>query len=113
LNFGRTPEALNALRVAEATSEKHSDYWGVEATAERLFTFAKTLAGGDDSKFQTMKNAFLEGFRQAAGARGGNLPSISFQTRDRVLEMFNQWESEINARKNPIEPQATTGTETK
>jgi hypothetical protein len=100
LRFGRTPEALNALRVAEATSEKHTDYWGVEATAERIFTFAKTLAGGDDSKFQTMKNAFLEGFRQASGARGGSLPSISHQTRDRVLEMFDQWESEINARNN-------------
>jgi hypothetical protein len=98
LNFGRSPDALNALRAAEATSEKHDDYWGVEATAERIFTFAKTLAGGDDSKFQLMKNAFLEGFRQASGARGGNLPSISFQTRDRVLEMFNQWESEIAAR---------------
>jgi hypothetical protein len=60
-----------------------------------------------------MKNAFLEGFRQASGARGGNLPSISFQTRDRVLEMFDQWESEINARKNPIEPQAANGTEKK
>jgi hypothetical protein len=106
LKFGRSPEGLNALRAAEATSAKHSDYWGVEATAERIFTFAKTLAGGDDSKFQTMKNAFLEGFRQASGARGGNLPSISFQTRDRVLEMFNAWEQEINARNAPPVPTA-------
>ncbi|MCL2637630.1 MAG: hypothetical protein FWD48_04590 [Oscillospiraceae bacterium] len=104
LNFGKTPEALNALRAAEATSAKHDDYWGVEATAERIFTFAKALAGGDDSKFQTLKNAFLEGFRQASGARGGNLPSISYQTRDRVLEMFNQWEGEINAKKAPPVP---------
>ncbi|MCL2697838.1 MAG: hypothetical protein FWE74_07130 [Oscillospiraceae bacterium] len=108
LNFGKTPDALNALRAAEATSAKHDDYWGVEATAERLFTFAKTLAGGDDSKFQTLKNAFLEGFRQAAGARGGNLPSISYQTRDRVLQMFDQWESEINAKKNGTPAPAET-----
>jgi hypothetical protein len=109
LKFGRSPEALNALRAAEATSAKHDDYWGVEATAERIFTFAKTLAGGDDSKFQTMKNAFLEGFRQAMGARGGSLPSISHQTKDRVLEMFSVWEREIAAKNAPAEPQPANG----
>ncbi|MDR2532153.1 MAG: hypothetical protein LBC82_04850 [Oscillospiraceae bacterium] len=97
--FGNNPIIANALKAAEATSSKHDDYWGVEATAERIFTFAKSLAGDDDSKLETMKNAFMKGFRQAEGARGGKLPGISYQTRDRVLEMFNQWENEISAKK--------------
>jgi hypothetical protein len=93
--------ALNAFNAAEATSAKHDDYWGVEATAERIFTFARTLAGDNDQLFDTMKNAFLKGFNLASRASGNKLPDISTQTRNRVLEMFDSWEKEINARKNP------------
>jgi hypothetical protein len=93
--------ALNAFNAAEATSSKHADYWGVEATAERIFTFAKTLAGDNDELFSTMKNAFLKGFNLAAGAARGRLPDISGQTKARVLELFDAWEAEIAARRNP------------
>ncbi|MCL2109277.1 MAG: hypothetical protein FWH20_08030 [Oscillospiraceae bacterium] len=96
--YGNDPFILDALKAAEATSEKHDDYWGVEATAERLFTFAKTLAGGDDKMFQTMKDSFLKGFSLAEKARGGGLPDISYQTKSRVLEMFDDWEKEIAAK---------------
>jgi hypothetical protein len=100
--FGGNSTIMDAFNKAEATSAKHDDFWGVEATAERIFTFARTLAGDDDSMFQTMKDAFLKGFRAAlgssAGGGRGSLPDISFQTRDRVLEMFDKWEEEIKAR---------------
>jgi hypothetical protein len=99
--FGNNPVIANALKAAEATSAKHDDYWGVEATAERLFTFAKSLAGEDEGMLAKMKSAFLTGFRQAAGASGGKLPSISYQTRDRVLEMFSNYEQELAAKKAP------------
>ena len=93
--------AIAAFNAAEATSEKHADYWGVEAVAERIFTFAKTLAGDNDELFATMKNAFLKGFNLASGARKGSLPDISYQTKSKVLELFDEWEAEINAKKNP------------
>jgi hypothetical protein len=101
--FTPRPFALGAFNAAEATSAKHEDYWGVEATAERLFTFARTLAGDRDDLFDTMKNAFLKGFNLAAGAAGarGKLPDISHQTKERVLELFDEWEAEIAARRNP------------
>jgi len=98
--FGGNETIMNALNAAEATSEKHTDYWGIEATAERIFTFAKNLAGDDDGMFQTLKDAFLKGFKQAEGARGGKLPDISYQTKSRVLEMFDNWEREMNAKKS-------------
>lgn len=91
--------AADAFKAAEATSEKHKDYWGVEATAERIFTFAKSLAGDRDELFETMKNAFLKGFNQASKASGNRLPDISQQTKARVLEMFDEWEAEIKGRK--------------
>ena len=92
--FGAHPDILSALQTAEATSAKHADYWGVEATAERLFTFASTLAGDNPAALEAMRTAFLKGFQQAAGAwsgaGGGKLPSVSYQTRDRVLQMFDE-----------------------
>ncbi|MCL2036669.1 MAG: hypothetical protein FWG83_04695 [Oscillospiraceae bacterium] len=102
--------ALEAFKAAEATSEKYDDYWGVEAVAERIFTFAKTLAGDRDDLFDLMKNSFLKGFNLASGAVKGRLPDISQKTKERVLEYFDAWEAEINARKNP--PPAETETET-
>ena len=98
-----TPKAfaLDAFNKAEATSEKHDDYWGVEATAERIFTFAKALAGDNDRLFDTMKNAFLKGFNLASSAANGKLPDISTQTKNRVLELFDGWKAEIDARANP------------
>jgi len=107
--FGNNPIISNALQAAEATSAKHDDYWGVEATAERLFTFASSLAGDDEGQLAKMRAAFLKGFKAAEGIRGGNLPSISYQTRDRVLEMFDKRASELAARKNPpTAPPATS-----
>ncbi|MCL2633909.1 MAG: hypothetical protein FWD34_05270 [Oscillospiraceae bacterium] len=102
--YNPLPFALNAFNAAEATSAKHNDYWSVDAVAERIFTFAKTLAGENDELFNTMKNAFLKGFNQAAGARGGKLPDISHQTKSKVMELFDGWEKEIAAKKSaPVE----------
>lgn len=89
---------LNALKSAEATSEG-KDYWSADATADRIFAFAKNLAGDDDEMFKTMKDAFLKGFSQASGAKKGNLPNISYETRDKVLAKFDEWEKEISAKK--------------
>ncbi|MCL2077444.1 MAG: hypothetical protein FWH08_03445 [Oscillospiraceae bacterium] len=110
--FGGNETVMNAFKAAEASSAKHDDYWSVDATAERIFTFAKTLAGDNDEMFQTMKDAFLKGFRQAEGAwrgaGGGKLPGVSYETRDKVLEMFDQWEQEINAKKDEVTTEKKT-----
>ena len=102
--FSKHPDIMSAFQAAEATSAKHADYWGVEATSERLFTFASTLAGDNPAALEAMRTAFLKGFQQAAGAwsgaGGGSLPSISYQTRDRVLEMFDERMNQL-MEKNP------------
>ncbi len=67
-------------------------YWGVKQTSERLLDFAKTISGGDPSKIDLLKNAFKEGFEAAKEAFGGELPEISQQTYDRVMEGFEAWE---------------------
>jgi len=99
------PFAKAAFDKAEATSEKYDDYWGSDAVAERLFTFAKSLAGDRDDMFDKMKNAFLKGFSLAEGSKkseksdGAKLPGVCYETKDKVLAMFDKWEEEIKAKK--------------
>ncbi|MDR0821685.1 MAG: hypothetical protein LBN40_04380 [Oscillospiraceae bacterium] len=92
-------EVRKAYAEAEETSKKHEDYWSVDATAERIYTFARSLAGENDGLFDTMKDAFLKGFDQALGVKKGKLPEISYQTKAKVLEHFDSWAKEIADKK--------------
>ena len=65
-------------------------YWGVDATSQRIIDCANALTGGDPSKIDAMKDAFLKGFKQAEKTWGGKLPEISQRTYDAVLEKFDQ-----------------------
>lgn len=91
--------AEGAFFAAESAVKDTKDYWGAEATSERIFTFAKTLAGDDPDMFDTMKKAFLKGYSQAVGTLGGssNLPSVTTDTYNRVMDKFNSWEKELNS----------------
>jgi len=120
LTYSPQPFAKEAYEKAEATSEKYDDYWGSDAVAERLFTFAKTLAGEKDDMFGKMKNAFLKGFKLAEGAKAGSskdgkLPGVCYETKDKVLGMFDKWEEEIKAKNaekaekaEPAKPESET-----
>jgi len=69
-------------------------YWGANQTSERILDFAKTLSGGDKTKIENLRNAFLDGFKQAKKAFGEALPEISQQTYDKVKAGFDAWEKE-------------------
>lgn len=66
-------------------------YWGVNKTSERILDFAKAISGGDPSKIDLLRNAFQKGYDQAAALWGGELPDISKQTYDKVMEGFDEW----------------------
>jgi len=87
------PEAIQ-LQAQEAISEDGD--WGVEAVADRILEFAQALTGGNPAMIDMMRNAFEEGFAAAERLWGGELPEISQQTRERVLEGFRAWEQEAN-----------------
>ena len=80
-------------KAAQASIEEGGEY-SVDAVAGRIIDFAKALSGGDKSKIETLKNAFVEGFEQARDAFGGTLPEISQQTYDEVMSRFDAWEQE-------------------
>ncbi len=84
-----TVDAATKAKAQEDISE--DGYWGVKQTSERIFEFAKALSGGDKETMEKMKDAFLEGFEQATKAWGQDLPEISQNTYDAVLEKFDTW----------------------
>ncbi len=88
----------NLENISEEAKEQISKdgYWGVEKTAERIFSFAKQSANNDIKKIEVLKSAINLGFEEAKKVWGGELPEISEQTHARIMEKFNQWEEGIN-----------------
>jgi hypothetical protein len=72
-------------------------YWGVEKTSQRIFDFAKNLAGDDPQKLEDARKAVLEGFDQAERIFGGKLPQISHDTKDAVMNKFDSYLANINS----------------
>lgn len=86
-NFTVTAEAKAQAQAAIA----EDGYYGVEQTSERIVDFAKALTGGDASKAEEMREAFIKGFKQATKSWGKELPEISQKTYDAVMEKFDAW----------------------
>jgi hypothetical protein len=86
-----TVDAATKLQAQQDISE--DGYWGVKQTSDRIVDFADALTGGDPSKIEEMREAFKKGFDAAAKAWGGELPEISQQTYDAVMEKFDQMAS--------------------
>jgi hypothetical protein len=90
------------VSAQEAISE--DGYWGVNKTSERIVDFAKALSGGDPSKIPLLKQAVLDGFAEAEKAWGGALPEITGRTRDRIMELFDEWEKSGEAAADEAAP---------
>lgn len=82
-------DAATAAQAKEDISE--NGYWGVKQTSERIFDFAMALSGGDADKMEEMRAAFEKGFKQATGAWGKDLPSISQDTYSAVQDKFDSY----------------------
>ncbi len=92
-------EAVDELRrldaqygSAEATGAVgEDDFWGVEATAQRIFDFAVALSGGDVEKMETLKEVVQKAFEKCEKLCGKTLPDISYRTCDRVDALFDAY----------------------
>lgn len=86
---------VDAATKARAQADIGEDgYWGVEKTSDRILEFAKALSGGDPEVMEKMRTAFDKGFKQAVGAWGKELPSISNNTYDAVMSKFDKFAEE-------------------
>lgn len=86
--------SVDAATKAQAMADVSEDgYYGVKQTSQRLFDFASALAGDDVDQMKKMQDAFEKGFKQAEDLWGGEgkLPKISYETRDAVNKMFDDY----------------------
>lgn len=82
---------VDAATQAQAQKDVAEDgYWGVKQTSERILDFATALTGGDPDKIEEMREAFKKGYKQAEKTWGGELPDISKQTYDAVMNGFDK-----------------------
>ncbi len=82
---------VDAKTIAKAKEDISEDgYYGVKQTSERIVSFAKAVAGNDPKKLEEMRNAVEKGFKQAENMWGGELPEISKQTYDKVMDTFDE-----------------------
>jgi hypothetical protein len=82
---------VDADTKAQAQKDIAEDgYWGVSQTSDRIVQFATSLAGDDTSALEKMRDAFIKGYKQAEKTWGGELPDISKQTYDAVLEKIDK-----------------------
>ena len=83
---------VDAQTKADAQAAISEDgYWGVSQTSQRIFDFAKALAGDDLDKMKEMQAAVEKGFKQAEEAWGGNLPSICGDTKSAIGKLFDDY----------------------
>lgn len=85
-----------AILTQEEAQELVADdgYFGVEQTSDRIFQFAIGVAGGDPSQIDAIKEGVDKGFQEALKAFGGELPDISYDTYDAVIEKLDNWANE-------------------
>ncbi len=86
----------NLITDQEAITKAQEDvsedgYWGVEQTSNRILSFAVALSGGDEELMEEMTEAFKKGFEQATQSWGDELPQLSQDTYDAVLQKFDDW----------------------
>lgn len=83
--------------AVEAQKEVSEDgYWGVNQTSDRLFSFAKALAGNDPTKADSMIEALERGFNEATNAWGGELPELCKQTFEATHKKLTEWRDSAN-----------------
>ena len=100
--IGSTDDMWKALASGKFTADtdtieqakkdiSEDGYWGVAQTSDRIFSFATSLAGGDEAQMQKMKEAVEKGFSEATKSWGKDLPGISTDTHDAVMKKFDDW----------------------
>ena len=84
-----TVDEKTKAQAQEAISE--DGFWGVKQTSQRIFDFAKSLAGDDVELMEKYQKAVEKGFSQAEDAWGGSLPSICGDTHEAINKLFDDY----------------------
>ncbi len=96
ISTGDTTIDLTTLTPEEAQDLISEDgYFGVEKTSQRIVDFAINAYGGDPARLQEMKDAIDQGFVDAQEAFGGELPEISQQTYEAIMDKLDAFAAQF------------------
>jgi len=87
----RDIEVTDEMRAEAQAMVDEGGYFSAEETAARILDFAVAITGGDPGLVDLMRDAVNAGFRQAERRFGGELPEISHQTLQAVMDGFDEW----------------------
>jgi hypothetical protein len=87
----RDIEVTDEMRAEAQEMIDEGGYFSVESTATRLLDFAVAISGGDPARIDLLRDAVQRGFDQAERVFGGELPEISHQTLEAVMNGFDEW----------------------
>ncbi|PHR29423.1 MAG: hypothetical protein COA36_04300 [Desulfotalea sp.] len=93
-------ETMTPVQAEELVAK--DGYFGVEKTAERIFNFAVGIAGNDPSKIDAIREGINSGFQDAMKAFGGELPDISYDTFNAVINKLDEWAESSQSPKSSI-----------
>lgn len=104
-NLGFSAESVNSngyVEIDDATRAEaeamigEDGPLGAKQVSQNILDFAKAISGGDPSKIQVLKDAFLKGFNEVAKMFGGKdkMPEVSRKTYDLVMQGFDAWANE-------------------
>lgn len=111
-----TIEVDDETAVEAAREVAEDGYWGVEQTSDRLFSFAKALAGNNPNQADAMLEALQRGFDEATKSWGGELPELCKKTLEATQKKLAEWrdadkEAETENEVTAAENTANTATE--
>lgn len=87
----RDIEVTDEMRAEAQSMIDEGGYFSVDETAARMLDFAVALTNGDPARIDVMRDAVQRGFAQAERMFGGELPEISHQTLEAVMNGFDEW----------------------
>ena len=88
----------------EAAKEVSEDgYWGVNQTSDRLFSFAKALAGNNPANADKMLEALQKGYDAATESWGGELPELCKKTLEATQKKLTEWRDSLKAEEETTE----------
>ncbi len=93
-NIVFSEEALKEVGLDEFDED---GYWGAEQTAQRIFDMAVAFAGTDEGLLGKMKDSISKAFAECEEIFGGEgkLADVSYKTRDRIDELFADYEAKL------------------
>ncbi len=108
------PEELEEIEIdetarkeAEAMIAEGGDY-SAENVSDRIVDFAKAISGGDKSKLGLLRAAIEAGFKAAEKTFGDELPDISKETHQLIIDKLDAWENEGKVSETEDGPPETT-----